>query len=319
MLAVSKLKLNVLDLGFSWIKAKEGDKLFRQPSITGTVKDVFEEDLKSDDFVFNGNLFVGNLALRHSDVKFFTLDSNKPEAMNSDVIMKTAIGHLAGNNPINLVTGLPYKFYFSQKSSMEEKILSFNDDPSFTLKKGRNKPSDLKLKISDIKVVPQGYGIAMDYTLDEQGKIANRLAASKRILVVDLGFFTLNLLGLEKLEIMGESDSTLTGVNKAYKLIQKQLMNVFGKTPELHLLDKYIISGKYEGRDIRPIINTAFQALAMQIMNDINSLNIRFDYYLIGGGAADFVFEYLDLPNKVQFNQLSQINGYNKIGVRKWK
>lgn len=319
MLATKTAVLSVLDLGFSWTKGKAGSKIFRQPSITGTVKDVFEQDLKPDYFVYNDNLFVGNLAMKHSDVKYFTMDSNKPEAMNSDVIMKTALGYLAENKPINLVTGLPYKFYFKQEAAMEEKIFSFNNEPTFILKRGKSEAKDIKIKINDVKIVPQGYGIAMDHILDSRGEIANKTIAKKRILVVDLGFYTLNLLGLNKLEIMGESDSALTGVNKAYKLIQLQLMSRFGKTPEIHQLDQYVISGKYEGYNIRPIIINAFQALAMQIMNDINSLNIRFDYYLIGSGAAKYIFEYLDLPNKIMFNQLSQINGYDKIGVRKWK
>lgn len=319
MIATETAELVVLDVGFSWTKGHSKNKTYRQPSITGTVKNVFEENIKPDDFVYDEKLFVGNLAARHSDVKYFTLDSNKPEAMNTDIIMKASLGYLSDKKPLNLITGLPYKFYFDQKATLENKILSFNDDPSFTLRKGKMKPAKIKLNINDLKIVPQGYGIAMDYILDDKGKITNRATASKKVLVVDLGFYTLNLLGLDKMEIMGESDSTFTGVNKAYRLVQQQLMSTFGKAPEIYQLDNYIISGKYEGYDIRPIINNAFHALAMQIMNDINSLNTNFDYYLIGGGAAEFIFEYLDLPNKILFNQLSQINGYKKIGVRKWK
>lgn len=318
MIATETAELAVLDVGFSWTKGYQNNRAYRQPSITGTVKNVFEDNIKPDDFVYDDKFFVGNLAARHSDVKYFTLDSNKPEAMNTDIIMKTSLGYLGGKKPLNLITGLPYKFYFDQKDTLEHKIYSFNDD-SFTLKRGNSKPANIKLKINEVKIVPQGYGIAMDYILDDKGKISNKAVASKRILVVDLGFYTLNLLGLDKMEIMGESDSTFTGVNKAYKLIQQQLMSTFGKSPEIYRLDECIITGRYEGYDIRPIIDKAFYALAMQIMNDINSLNTRFDYYLIGGGAAEFIFRYLDLPNKILFNQLSQINGYKKIGVRKWK
>lgn len=319
MITTETADLVVLDVGFSWTKGQNSNRMYRQPSITGTVKNVFEENIRPDDFVYDDKLFVGNLAARHSDVKYFTLDSNKPEAMNTDVIMKTSLGYLGKNKPLHLLTGLPYKFYFDQKETLENKIMSFNDDPSFTLKRGKSKPVEIELKIKSLKIVPQGYGIAMDHILDDSGKIANRNVASKKILVVDLGFYTLNLLGLDKMEIMGESDSTFTGVNKAYRLIQQQLMSTFGKAPEIYRLDECIITGIYEGYDIKPIINNAFHALAMQIMNDINSLNTRFDYYLIGGGAAEYIFEYLDLPNKILFNQLSQINGYKKIGVRKWK
>lgn len=79
-----------------------------------------------------------------------------------------------------------------------------------------------------------------------------------------------------------------------------------------------MISGIYEGRNIKPLIAKAFKSLAIQIQNEVDGLNINFDYYLIGGGAAYQVFNTLNFKNKILFDQLSQIRGYEKIGVRAW-
>lgn len=69
----------------------------------------------------------------------------------------------------------------------------------------------------------------MSYLLDKNGKLINKHIARKRILVIDLGFYTLNLLGLDKLDIMKESTSLLLGVEKAYKLLRRYLVNMLEK------------------------------------------------------------------------------------------
>jgi len=308
-----------LDLGFSWTKGKNNKRSYLQPSIIGESKPMFEMNIKPDDYVFNDELFVGNLALRHSDIKYFSMNNNKSEARTSDVILKTAIGSLARSNPINLLTGLPLNFYFKQKDEFEQKIMKLNDTSSFTVRKGKNKDMNIKISINECKVVPQGYGIAMDYILKADGNIDKHKIAKSKILVIDLGFYTLGLLGLDKMEIMKESTALLLGVENAYKLLQSYLQAKIGRSPAKYELDPYVISGVYEGKNISDLINKSFRALAQQIQNEIESLNITFNYYLVGGGAAHLIYEYLDLPNKILFDQLSQLRGYGKIGVRLWK
>ncbi|MFI2856961.1 hypothetical protein ACH6EH_07445 [Paenibacillus sp. JSM ZJ436] len=310
--------LSVIDLGFSYTKAKKGNLVYIQPSISGDSQPMFEQNIKPNDFFYNDELFIGNLALRHSEIKYFTLKDNKSEAMTSEVLLKTGLGYLNKSMPFNMVTGLPISFYFKQLSDMENMLESISQSEKYAIKKGKGQYTDIQLNINKYKVVPQGYGIAMDYILDENGKIGRREIARKRVLVVDLGFYTLNLLGLDKLEIMKESNSVFLGVEKAYKLLRKYLLDKVGTAPAIYELDPYVSSGFYEGYDIKPLISKAFKSLAIQVQNEIDGLNIKFDYYLIGGGAAFQIFDSLDLPNKILFDQISQIRGYEKVGVRLW-
>ncbi|ASA22564.1 ParM/StbA family protein [Paenibacillus donghaensis] len=308
-----------IDLGFSWTKGRNGKRSYLQPSIIGESKPMFDMNIKADDYVFDDEMFVGKLALRHSDIKYFSMNNNKAEAKTSDIILKTAIGAISRSNPINLLTGLPLNFYFKQKSEFENKIISLNEVGTYNIRKGKNSNNQIKLIINRCKVVPQGYGIAMDYILNQDGSIEKHRVAKSKILAVDLGFYTLGLLGLDKMEIMKESAGLLLGVENAYKLLQSYLHASIGKSPAKYEMDQHVVSGVYEGMDIKPLINKAFKALAQQIQNEIESLNIRFDHYLIGGGAARFIYNYLNLPNKILFDQLSQIRGYGKIGARIWK
>ena len=124
---------------------------------------------------------------------------------------------------------------------------------------------------------------------------------------------------MSKLEIMKESTSLLLGVDNAYKLIEQGLQSIVGKSPSRYELDQHVIAGIYEGYNIEPVIQRAFRSLARQIQNEIESMNIRFDLYLIAGGAAHHIFKYLELDNKILLDQLSQTRGYRKIGARLWK
>ncbi|WP_145413490.1 ParM/StbA family protein [Paenibacillus xylanexedens] len=312
-------ELSVLDLGFSYTKAKRGNKKYLQPSLTGEPRSMFKQNIESNHFLYNDELFIGELAQQYSDVKYFSLKDNKTEAMTSDVIMKTALGYLNHRDPFNLVTGLPVLFYFNQLGDMENMIGSLSDHSTYSIKKGNHIIEDIKLNINNFNIVPQGYGIAMSFLLDKNGEIINKHIARKKILVIDLGFYTLNLLGLDKLSIMKESTSEILGVEKAYKLLRKYLMENVGKAPSIYEMDKYVRTGIYEGFNIKPLIKKSFRAIANQIQNEVEGLNIKFDYYFIGGGAAHRIFDMLDLPNKMLFNQLAQIDGYQKTGVRSWR
>ncbi|MGG1652233.1 ParM/StbA family protein [Paenibacillus sp. NRS-1775] len=308
-----------LDLGFSWTKAEKGGVIYRQPSIIGEAKDMFDQNIEPNHFIFNEEMFVGNIALKYSDIKYFSLNNNKAEAETSDIILKTVLGYLARREKVSLVTGLPINFYFKQKEVFEEKLLGLADEGEYSLRKGRGKSFLVQPVVEKCKLVPQGLGVTMDYLLGDNGKILRLKAAQKRILTVDLGFYTINILGFDDSKIMKESKSLVLGVGKAYKLLQNYIHKLTGTSPELYELDPYVISGRYNGYDITNLIKKAFKSLAVQIKNEIESLNMNFDIYLIAGGAAHLIFEYLDLPNKILMDQLAQTRGYGKIGKKAWR
>ncbi|MNX82804.1 hypothetical protein D3C86_1145460 [compost metagenome] len=201
---------------------------------------------------------------------------------------------------------------------MSNVLDSLRNQNSYTIRKGRTKQFKTSCEIESYKVLPQGYGVAMDYLLDDEGKIRNYNHAKKNILVIDLGFYTLNLLSLNQMKIGKESDSYLLGVSTAYKLLQKSLHNKFGRSPAIYEMDNVVLSGQYQGYDIRSLINKCFHTLAIQIQTEIDSLNNNYDLYIIAGGAAKFIFPHIKVPNKIELGQFAQMNGYEKVGKRQW-
>ncbi|QWU14194.1 hypothetical protein SAMN04487895_101484 [Paenibacillus sophorae] len=309
-----------LDLGFGWTKGSYNNRVYLQPSIIGESKELFDDSIKPDDFIYGEDqYFVGKLALRQSDIKYFTMKDNKAEASTSSAITETALGYLIGNSAANVISGLPIKFYFKQKEHFEESLMKINDKDKYTIKKGNRGSYYVNPKIINLKLTPQGKGIAMDYLLKDDGTLDKISEAKKNILVIDLGFFTLNLLGLSKMETMKESTTLLLGVDNAYKLLQSYIQKAIGKSPARYELDPFVVSGVYEGYNIKPFIEKAFKSLANQIQNEIDGLNINFDLYLVAGGAAHQIIHHLNLPNKILLDQLSQVRGYRKMGERLWK
>lgn len=107
---------------------------------------MFEQNIKSNHFTYNDELFIGDLAQGYSDIKYFSLKDNKSEAMTSEVLLKTGLGYLNRSNPFNLVTGLPVLFYFSQLSDMEKLIETIGDQSTYGIRKGNQLIKDVKLK-----------------------------------------------------------------------------------------------------------------------------------------------------------------------------
>lgn len=308
-----------IDLGYGWTKARIAGNLWRQPSTLGEVKPLFDEQKQRGDMIYNGTYFVGHLAARHSDVKYTSTKDNKAETWTTEVLLKAALGNLAPEGQLNLVTGLPIDFFFKQKQPFTELLNRFNDSPPYNLEVFGQGTKAAKPVIVKHKIVPQPLGTAMGFLLDERGELVSKAEAKKRLLVIDLGRWTLDLLVLDAMEIGKESYSPPgLGTEAAYKLLQQYLREQIGKAPGRHDMDRLLLDQTYEGYDIRPLIAKAFKALADQIQLEVEGLNMNFYRYLITGGNAGIIAEYLDLPNKEVFDQLGNLNGYAKIGARLW-
>jgi len=85
-------------------------------------------------------------------------------------------------------------------------------------------------------------------------------------------------------------------------------------------MDAIYEKGDYRGYDIKPLFSKAFKALAGQIELEVESLNKRYDMYLLVGGTGLRIREYLTLPNLLMLPdpQAANVRGYLKIAARLW-
>lgn len=310
-----------VDLGYGWTKALASGRTWAQPSVLGDSRPLFDESIREDDVRYN-DLFVGSLALRHSEVRYFSTKETKAATWTTEVLLRAALSVVAPDDVVNLVTGLPVDYYFSQKAAFEKLLTEFRPDTA-TVTLGREAPRRVCPVVNRFKLVPQPLGAAMDFLLDDQGGLARREEARGRILVIDLGYYTLDLLVLEDGREINKASCSPPGlgVDTAYRLLQGYLKEQLGKAPARYELDRYVIAGNYEGYDIRPLVQKAFRTLAGQLQLEIDGLNMTFTRSLLAGGAMPQVAEYLDVPNKylLPSPQLANLRGYGKIAARTWR
>lgn len=311
--------LEAADIGYGWTKTPT----WRQPSVLGERRQLFEENIRPDDVQYigtQGDYFVGDLALRHSQVKYAGTAENKATTWTTKILLETALGITAPQANVYLVTGLPVDYYFKQRPAFEELLQNFNQPQPYEIQVGRHKHI-ARPWIMKYKIVPQPLGSAMNYLLDDRGQMLRPDEAKKKILIIDVGYYTLDLLIMDAMEVGKASCSPEgLGVDTAYKLIQDYLKDNIGKAPNRYEMDPHVRAGSYDSYDIKPLTAKAFEALAAQIDLEVQQLNTSFHKYIITGGWASLIADYLTIPKEraVIFDQLGNVQGYRKIGARLW-
>lgn len=305
-----------LDLGYGWTKGKNGSKLFREPSILGDSKNLHDENKKAGYKTFNG-YFVGELARKHSDIKYYSMKDNKANTWTTEVLMQTALTYLQAGD-IDLVTGLPVDYYFQQRGDFEQMIERVNGSKGELDVIGEGKYTST-IRINRHKIVPQPMGAVMDYLLNDRGELVRKEEARGRILVIDWGRYTLDLLVLEGMEVHKASCSPADmGIETAYKFLRRHLREHIGKSPASYDMDNIMATGEYEGYDVRKLIESSFKSVIHQIQLEVEGLNMHFHTHILAGGQASMLDQHMHLGNKVVGDQLSNLNGYGKMGNRLW-
>ncbi|MCQ2010522.1 ParM/StbA family protein [Sporolactobacillus sp. STSJ-5] len=314
-----------IDLGYGWTKAlANGDKFF-QPSVIGNYRQLMEQQTKQGDLIFTEGTeqyFVGDLALRQSYVRYTSTGEDKTDTWTTGVLLKTVLAKLAPTGTVNIVTGLPVDYYLSQRAGFEKLLDTVNQSGKYQIEIVGQGTVHANPLINRRKIVPQPFGSAMDYLLNADGSVAKMDAARKSILVVDVGYYTLDLLELNAMEIGKNSRSPRNlGVDTAYNLLHTYLLENIGRAPDRFELDKYVLDGNYAGYDIHPLIDKSFKSLAQQIRLEIDNQSEFYDLYLITGGSASLIAGYLNLPNQIVLEdpQFANCRGYAKIGARAWQ
>lgn len=312
-------KMAALDLGFGYTNGKRGSLEFGFPSVTGPARKLLDFDLSEKaalDYMqdLKRDLFVGDLALRQSSTVNFSLKEQKAQQSQISSILETALG-IMSNGPfseeLNLVSGLPVTFYFEQKEQMTDLLKGIH---SLELQLGDHE-IDKRVIINQVKVVPQPLGSAMDFLLHEDGSMRAdcKKWAAGSIGVLDVGFFTNDLLVLNKMEVLRDHSRSLrSGMSVAYKA-----MSDAGIDLPIYQLDKKIREGSFAAAKEK-----AFSALAGQILGEIETYwGNQLDLILVTGGGGADLFPYIQhqIPDAVLLGQMSNVRGYHKIGRRSWR
>jgi plasmid segregation protein ParM len=310
-----------VDLGFGQTKIKRGENQWQLPSVTGPSRKLLDIDLMTKDPLqhihdLKRDLFVGDLALRQSATKNFSLKEEKMEQEGTRSILEAALALMVGGSSrssINLVSGLPVTFYFEQKKKMEDLLQGSHRVQIQAAERTISKT----VTVERVKILPQPLGSALDFILDHRGKIQEEMKQFARgsIGVLDIGFFTTDLLVLSGMEILQDySRSLRSGMSVAYKA-----MNDAGIDLPIYELDGMIRAGYFFGA-----AEKAKKALADQIIGEVETYWRELDVILVTGGGGAALYSYLSnrLPAKKMIQcqgSWSNVDGYEKAGRREWK
>lgn len=322
-----------IDLGYGFVKATDGEREFIFPSVVGTARELRYRSEFADLSSGLSNLviavdgrryFVGDLAIRQSEIASRSLDENRVEDRNARVLLYTALALFSQweQQTFNIVSGLPTVFYGPLKDGW---VNSLRGSTVVRFGQGGDE-RERTIAIDRVRVVPQPMGTLYDRVLNSIGNVADTDLTRLRVGIIDIGFKTSDFAVADHMEFIDRlSGSTTTGLASAYGLIAERLRNEFRIVKENHEMDEIVRRGELRlaGKpyDISAIKRDAFERVANKIVTDLESLwDYRaFDAILLTGGGgqalAEFVLPRFRNAYLVESAQFANARGFIKLAA----
>lgn len=331
-----------IDIGFGFTKAADGQQSLVFKSVLGEATDIqFRDEMIAAPDVDEQHLqvevdgkgyFVGELAERQSNVRYFTLDQAQFIGKFAKVFALAAAAQLVkGFVPVNLVTGLPIGYYRQYKDELAKLLVG---EHTVALIDSNGKRLEKSISINKVRVVPQPFGSLFNIMLNDLGEMGDKRLIRDKIGIIDVGFRTSDYTISDKMRYSERgSRTTDSGIARAFNVIVSKLRESSGVNVELYRLYDAIDSGsiKIRGKvyDIKGLTDQVFSQLATSIANEVDRLWVDdwdIDAMVITGGGGSVLSKYLKpLLNGVimetdpeQDMRLFNVFGYRKFGQHLW-
>jgi plasmid segregation protein ParM len=330
-----------IDIGFGFTKATSGKQSLVFKSVLGEATEIqFQEPILSEAAadehlqveVDGKPYFVGELAERQSNVRFFTLDQTQFIGQFAKSLALTAAARLVGGYiPVNLVTGLPIGYYRQHKDEITRLL---QGEHKVTLTDGAGRRQEKVISINKIRVVPQPFGSMFNLMLNEQGDLGDKRLVREKIGIIDVGFRTADYTISDKMRYSERgSRTTESGIARAFNVIAAKLREKSGVGIELYRLYESVDRGsiKIRGKeyDLKGLTEQVFGQLAASVANEVDRLwadDWDMDAILITGGGGAVLARHLQpllngqiLPvDPSRDARLCNVQGYWKFGKHLW-
>lgn len=320
-----------IDLGFGFVKATDGEKDLIFPSVVGAGQDLtyrselttYVDPIENLSVTIDGKKhFVGDLAIRQSEILSRSLGENHAQEKNTKVLLLTALALFVQNehDEFNVVTGLPPSYYLVNKDILADMIKG-NHSILINIDGVEQKKT---IVVEKVKIIPQPMGTMFHKLFDAKGVLEDKEMARSKVGIIDVGFRTTDFTVVDKLEYIDKlSYSTTTGMSNAYAIIAEYLRNNFRVYKENYELDEIIqkaqikVAGKVNS--LEQVKKDAYEQVATKIMTEMNSIwdQRDLDLILVSGGGGQALSEYI-LPelvtaSLVENSQTANVRGYLKL------
>jgi plasmid segregation protein ParM len=336
------LEILGIDIGFGFTKATSGSQDLVFKSVLGEATDIqFREQMlpaggQDEGFLqveIDGKAyFVGELAERQSNVRFFTLDQAQFIGKFAKVLALAASARMVkGFVPINLVTGLPIGSYQKHKDELAKLLLG---EHKVALTDASGKREEKSLSIAKVRVIPQPFGSLFNLMLNDLGEMADKRLVREKIGIIDVGFRTADYTISDKMRYSERgSRTTDSGIARAFNVIATKLREESGINVELYRLYEAIDRGniKIRGKvyDLKGMTEQVFGQLATAVANEVDRLwadDWDLDAIVITGGGGAVLARHLQpllngevvaIDPKLDM-RLYNVQGYRKFGQHLW-
>lgn len=272
-----------------------------------------------------GHFFLGDLALDGIKPSYIW-SSDRVNDFHSRVAIYTALALQLPDNvdqgSFVVMTGLPLLDLEKLKQTYEENLpgkmeIMFNSGPW----KGKTKV----VEILKAKATAQGYGIYLNQTLNNDGKLCRPELLKGTVGILDTGFKTTNFLHIRNGEPkdIGSLQSD-DGMSNVHERIQDFINNNEGYI-SIEEVDKIYFSNEFECAEGKIInfefeksiacsdLSTSISQTAKRLWNIQNTRSI-----IVGGGGGKGLYDYYDFKQKELDNdsQFANALGYLKGALR---
>ncbi len=330
-----------IDIGFGFTKVTNGRQSLVFKSVLGEATDIqFQEQVLTGDVeddhlqaeIDGKSWFVGELAERQSNVRFFTLDQTQFLAQFAKNLALAATARMAaGFVPISLVTGLPIGYYRQHKDELAQIL---QGEHKVVLVDAAGKKQEKVLNINRVRVIPQPFGSMFNLVLNDLGEAAEKHKIREKIGIIDVGFRTSDYTIADKMRYSERgSRTTDSGISRAFTSIANKLREGSGVGVELYRLydavDRGVIKIRGKEHDLTVMTEQAFSQLATTIASEVDRLwadDWDIDAMVITGGGGAVIARYLTpllngnvLPMDPNNDaRLCNVQGYWKFGKHLW-
>jgi plasmid segregation protein ParM len=330
-----------IDIGFGFTKAGNGKETLIFKSVLGEATDIqfrepvlgegsAEEHLQVE--VDGKSFFVGELAERQSNVRFFTLDQAQFISRFAKTLALAAAARMVGSFlPINLVTGLPIGYYREHKDELA-RVLQGEHKVAFIDAEGKRQ--EKTINVNKVRVIPQPFGSMFNLMLNDLGEISDHRLVKEKIGIIDVGFRTSDYTIADRIRYSERgSRTTDSGIARAFNVIAGKLREKSNINVELYRLYSAVEKGsiKIRGKeyDLRDLTEQVFSQLATTVANEVDRLWVDdwdIDAMVITGGGGAVLAKHLrPLLNgqvltldQTQDARLLNVLGYYKFGRHLW-
>ena len=254
---------------------------------------------------------VGDTAAKHSTRQYTSRDRDWISSVAYEVLFRHALAQcqITDSDDLVITTGLPVSYYKTDKDKLANRVKAIAGEQA------------------RVYVIPQPVGAFFSLLFDESGYVFDERLSSQRIGVLDIGFYTTDLLTIDGLDVVDRQIGSFeNGVSTALEAIRQDIMEIYGLKLDLRRTEDTVRRGTVtvfgEDKDINAIVSKRLKELEAEIEAGARTIwnnAADLDKVILAGGGAEMLRPYLHLyRHATVISQAAMANaaGYARFSIR---